>query len=72
MDGVALARALTHLHPHTRVLYSSGHTHAALRERGIDVGRVDLLRKPYAPAALIERVRRALDAGRGSQIRTGT
>ena len=33
---------------------------------------VDLLQKPYAPAALVERVRRTLDDGRPGTSLTGT
>jgi len=72
MGGVTLAEKLKAQRPGLRVLYSSGYTDSALTRRGALIEGVELLQKPYAPAALVERVRRTLDDGRPGTSLTGT
>jgi CheY-like chemotaxis protein len=61
-SGRELAEALRASYPSLRVLYMSGHTeHAVVRHGALDP-QVDFLPKPFAPTALVQRVRSMLDA----------
>ncbi|MDF1702583.1 MAG: hybrid sensor histidine kinase/response regulator, partial [Planctomycetota bacterium] len=59
--GVELAAELTRRDPDLKVLYCSGYTDSALVSRGALIEGVDLLSKPFSPAALVQRVRETLD-----------
>ena len=56
IDGLELARRVQALRPATGVVYMSGAPADALAARGLATGTV-LLRKPFAPGVLLERVR---------------
>jgi two-component system cell cycle sensor histidine kinase/response regulator CckA len=60
MNGPELAARLSSLRPGIRVLFISGYAESALAHQGQVEPGVDLLQKPFDPAALVERVRRAL------------
>jgi PAS domain S-box-containing protein len=62
VDGRALAGDLLRRHPALRVLYVSGYPQDALAEGGVLERGVELLPKPFTPAALLARVRAVLDA----------
>jgi CheY-like chemotaxis protein len=64
MDGRSAVDALRSLHPSMRVLYVSGYPEAHFAGRGILEPGVELLQKPFTPAALLARVHRILDARR--------
>jgi CheY-like chemotaxis protein len=61
MNGAELAARMTSLRPGIRVLFISGYAEAALAHQGRLEPGVDLLQKPFDPATLAERVRRALE-----------
>lgn len=61
MSGPALAARLGQTVPHMRVLYMSGYPAGLLDELGEPTSRYDFLPKPFEPAALLSRVRSALD-----------
>jgi len=63
-SGPQVAASLTERRPGLRVLYVSGYPPESLGDRGTHPGGVDLLPKPFTPAALLERVRGALDRAR--------
>ncbi|MEN6632409.1 MAG: response regulator, partial [Candidatus Polarisedimenticolia bacterium] len=64
MDGRELARRFRETAPDAKVLFMSGYTDDALLRSGEFPPGVALLPKPFAPAALLEAVRRALDGVR--------
>ena len=64
MDGRELARRFREAAPGAKVLFMSGYTDDALLRSGEFPPGVALLPKPFAPAALLEAVRRALDGVR--------
>jgi len=61
MDGRAVAEELQRRHPSLRVLYMSGYTQDAIVQRGILIGSVQFLQKPFTPSTLLASVRRTLD-----------
>jgi CheY-like chemotaxis protein len=60
MNGPELAARMASLRPGIRVLFISGYAESALTHEGRLEPGVDLLQKPFDPATLAERVRRAL------------
>jgi CheY-like chemotaxis protein len=54
--GTQLAEDVRRAHPRVRVLYMSNYTRKDLQGHGIDLGREELLAKPFMPNQLIERV----------------
>ena len=62
MTGPAMAAELRRLHPESRVLFASGYTDQAIVQRGIVQPGVPLIQKPFTADALINRVRKVLDA----------
>ena len=62
MSGMQLHRELAGTRGTLRVLYVSGCTDEVLAHHGIHAAGAQLLRKPFSPGMLAERVRRALDA----------
>ncbi|GIW72932.1 MAG: hypothetical protein KatS3mg102_2474 [Planctomycetota bacterium] len=63
-SGPELAGLLRAMQPALRVLFISGYTGDRMAEHGLDQGEVELLAKPFSPAALARRVRAVLDAPR--------
>ena len=61
MGGSELAQQLTQLHPHIKVLYTSGYTEDAIVHHGVLQDGVNFLAKPYSPATLAKKVRAVLD-----------
>jgi CheY-like chemotaxis protein/two-component sensor histidine kinase len=62
LNGRYLAERVLALRPLTRVIYVSGYSEETISERGVLEAGAVLLKKPITPAALLERVRSALDA----------
>lgn len=59
--GVKLARRLFDTHPVIPVLFTSGYAAGSLTDRGVLADGIELLKKPYSPRELLERVRSVLD-----------
>ena len=55
--GPQLVAEVRQAHPHVRLLYMSSYSRKDLLGHGIDLGKEDLLAKPFMPAELIARVR---------------
>ena len=62
MNGRTLVERLRAARPQLKVLYVSGYTDEALRDRGIATDGNDFLPKPFVPSDLLGRVRAVLDA----------
>jgi PAS domain S-box-containing protein len=60
MSGVELAERLKPGHPRMKVLYVSGYTADAVTRRGVSHSDSVFLQKPFAPDALVRKVREAL------------
>ena len=63
MSGKDLAGRLASLRPETKVLYMSGYTDTAIVHHGVLEASASFIQKPFAPKALVEKVRDVLDAG---------
>ncbi|NMC72206.1 MAG: response regulator, partial [Myxococcales bacterium] len=61
MDGWTLADRLQQARPGLRVLFVSGHAEEAVARHKTPAGGAEILAKPFSPADLVRRVRRALD-----------
>jgi len=61
LSGPSLAARLLSHHSQLRVLYVSGYSDEANAAHGMFPGRVPLLRKPFTPNKLAERIRTILD-----------
>ncbi len=66
-NGKQLALRLSSLHPETKVLYMSGYTDDAIVRHGILEGGIPFLQKPFAPNALLVKVREVLEMNSGTQ-----
>ena len=66
MSGPELADALKPVRPNMPVLFLSGYTADAMSQHGILADDVDLLSKPFGPAALATTIRRILDRPKGA------
>jgi len=62
MDGVELVDTMKERYDDLRYLYMTGFADDVLASRGLDIAKVNLLHKPFRIAALLEKVRAALDA----------
>jgi PAS domain S-box-containing protein len=62
MPGPEIARRARQLRPGLRVLFMSGFTDETLAQHGLTSATPDLLEKPFSSAAVLARVRMALDA----------
>jgi two-component system cell cycle sensor histidine kinase/response regulator CckA len=62
MSGQDLAREVTRLRPHLKVLYMSGHTDHAVFENGLLNNGIAFLQKPFTPSTLLAKLREVLDA----------
>jgi len=65
--GKHLAMRLSPLHPETKVLYMSGYTDDAIVRHGILEGGTPFLQKPFAPNALLLKVREVLKMKQGTR-----
>jgi two-component system C4-dicarboxylate transport response regulator DctD len=63
-DGMALLRAALKIDPDLPVILITGHGDVDLAVQSMREGAYDFLEKPYAPARLVEAVRRALEKRR--------
>lgn len=61
MNGRELADAVRSTHPDIRILFVSGYAEDVIASRGAHEATEDFLPKPYSTAALVRRVREALD-----------
>ncbi|MCK5064317.1 MAG: PAS domain S-box protein, partial [Candidatus Fermentibacteraceae bacterium] len=62
LGGRQVHDRIKEIHPHTRVLFSSGYSHNAIHTSFILDEGLQLIQKPYGPDALIRRVREVLDS----------
>ena len=62
LSGQDLGAALQALDPSVSVLYTSGYTDDEAARRGLLTAGAEFLAKPFAPEALLRRVRGVLDA----------
>jgi two-component system cell cycle sensor histidine kinase/response regulator CckA len=62
MNGRDLARAMLSERPHLRVLYMSGYADHAIVRHGVIERGLQYIQKPFAPDALLRKVRETLDA----------
>jgi PAS domain S-box-containing protein len=67
IGGKELAKRLSSLHPETKVLYMSGYTDDAIVRHGILERGTSFLQKPFAPDALVRKVREVLKRKPGTQ-----
>lgn len=63
LPGPAIRESVGASQPGLRVLYMTGHAGHVVGEHGVLEGGAHLLRKPFTVAALLDRVRAALDNG---------
>ena len=56
MTGVVLAQHICEHHPHIRVLFMSGYTDDMTVRRGLQDGKMAMIRKPFTPEALLHRL----------------
>jgi CheY-like chemotaxis protein len=70
ISGPELARLVTTVAPHVKVLFVSGHTdHALLNDGELSRG-ANFIQKPFAPSVLVDKLRRTLDAEPLQELRT--
>jgi two-component system, cell cycle sensor histidine kinase and response regulator CckA len=62
MDGREVARRLTLVRPHMRVLHMSGYAQDSVLGRAVAAEQAIFLQKPFTPDTLRRKVRAALDA----------
>jgi hypothetical protein len=65
MMGNEVAAAVRSIVPGVPALYMSGYAQPILDSHGVPALSIDILEKPFTEAALLARVRQALDGGRG-------
>lgn len=61
MSGRELAEYFQHSHPNTKVLFTSGYTDDAVVRHGLLTAEVAFIQKPFAPHALLAKIRGMLD-----------
>ncbi len=61
MDGPEMARRAREYIPGLKVIFMSGYTGEFMVERGVLKSGLELIEKPFSPAALVYKVRRMLD-----------
>jgi DNA-binding response OmpR family regulator len=64
-NGPDLVAGLRREHAELKVVFMSGHDPDKLADYGIDFDSPDLMRKPFSPAVLLERVGRAFNVRYG-------
>lgn len=62
MGGKVMAEWLKALHPHLKILFTSGYTEESTADMGMEDSAFSFLPKPYTPASLAHRVRELLDS----------
>ncbi|MDD5657013.1 MAG: response regulator, partial [Elusimicrobia bacterium] len=62
MSGPELARRIQSLHAAAKILFISGYTDQVLSDYEVLRGRLPLIPKPFAPDALLRKVREVLDS----------
>jgi len=67
MSGLELAERLKPERPLMKVLYVSGYTADAVARRGMSDSKTAFLQKPFAPGALVRKVREVLELTTGQQ-----
>jgi CheY-like chemotaxis protein len=60
MNGRELVERLQARNPRIRAIYMSGHTDEVLEQLGVKVAAHEMIRKPFTPEELVEKVREAL------------
>jgi two-component system cell cycle sensor histidine kinase/response regulator CckA len=70
MSGSKLVERLTPLRPEIKIVYMSGHASDALGHHGVLDAQVAFLQKPFAPDAMLRKIREVLDADRDSRDAT--
>ena len=68
MNGAALAREVSRLYPHIRILLTTGYAKDSLARADIQVHEFELIPKPYQPADLPRKIRAVLDARQPTTI----
>jgi PAS domain S-box-containing protein len=68
MGGRQLAERLAASRPATRVLFASGYTEDEVIRHGISAAKMNFIQKPYAPAALAQKVRAVLDGPKATAV----
>ena len=54
---------LLEMRPGIKVIYTSGFTESTIVERGVALGKVRLIQKPFTRELLAQRIRHTLDEG---------
>jgi two-component system, cell cycle sensor histidine kinase and response regulator CckA len=63
MGGPEMVENLVQIRPGIKVIYTSGFTESTIVERGVALGKVRLIQKPFTREILAQRIRHALDEG---------
>ncbi|AZF15656.1 histidine kinase famiy protein [Pseudomonas sp. R3-18-08] len=63
MNGAVLAREVSRLYPHVRILLTTGYAKDALERAELQAHEFALIQKPYQPTDLPRKIRAVLDAG---------
>ena len=61
MGGPEMVEHLAQIRPATKVIYTSGFTESTIVERGVALGKVRLIQKPFTRELLAQRIRLTLD-----------
>jgi CheY-like chemotaxis protein len=61
MSGKELADRVAALYPHTKILFTSAYTESTIIHQGVLNKGFELLQKPFAPSALVRKVREVLE-----------
>jgi len=62
MSGPELAKRLSSMRPHMKVLFMSGYTDDSIMRHGVLNADIEFLHKPFTPSAIARKVREVLDA----------
>ena len=63
MGGPEMVENLLEMRPGIKVIYTSGFTESTIVERGVALGKVRLIQKPFTRELLAQRIRRTRDEG---------
>jgi len=63
MGGIELARRISNLRPHTKIILTSGYSEEPIFRNGTLGSKIEFIQKPFIPAALASKVRDVLDRG---------